>query len=428
MSKKNSLDKKSEIYFLDNPDDFFNSLINTIENTKETLELAYFIILNDYVSHVFLGLIYQAAERGVKVRILSDALGEGVSLSHSMSVLLNQHKNISVQLYNKPSWNNLKNINNRMHLKFLISDGKKIVSGGRNIGDSFFGRKVKNNNPTYLDNDIFIYDKKVAGDLINSFDLLWSNPITSYIKKIEKRWWWKENKITNKYLDKKKKKLFNFIKKGRKQNPEWFRELKFKKIYPKQIEVICDISHLNKINKTAASLYDSFSQAKKSILCQSPYFIPTDDVLKIFKEQSKRNIKIELLTNSIISTENIFAIAAHSELKKEYEDLEIKHWEYYNNINLHQKVYIIDEIKTIMGVFNLDPRSEKLNLELLFFIDSQELSRDIKNNIEKYKKDSCLTSDRQCVLRKKKKNNLFWGRKIFIIILRKLTPFLKKYF
>jgi len=81
-----------------------------------------------------------------------------------------------------------------------------------------------------------------------------------------------------------------------------------------------------------------------------------------------------------------------------------------------------------MGVFNLDPRSEKLNLELLFFIDSQELSRDIKNNIEKYKKDSCLTSDRQCVLRKKKKNNLFWGRKIFIIILRKLTPFLKKYF
>lgn len=141
---------------------------------------------------------------------------------------------------------------------------------------------------------------------------------------------------------------------------------------------------------------------------RSPYFIPTKKVLKILKYKNLENIKIDLLTNSVLSTENIFAMSGHQRYKKDYKDFNISHWEYYGKKNLHYKNYIIDDSTVIMGSFNLDPRSEKLNLELIFSIKDSGFAKEVLRKDYLLKKDSCLKKDVLCVNKKTKKFNILF--------------------
>lgn len=168
MIKKN--DVKFKIALLNDSDIFFSSVVRSIEGAKKTLDLAYFIIHNDYMANIFLGLIYQAANRGVRVRLILDGLGEGVSLSHTTKMLLNQHENIEIRLYNKLSFSSFLKINNRIHLKLLVADNETIISGGRNIGGVFFGMKSKSTISRYLDNDLYIKNKEISKSILIFFN------------------------------------------------------------------------------------------------------------------------------------------------------------------------------------------------------------------------------------------------------------------
>lgn len=119
------------------------------EYAEETIDIQYFIFSLDNIGLIATDYIVQAAERGVKVRILVDDIMIDADVADIL--LFDAHPNIDVRIYN-PGVNLGKNLlqkikkfgsdfrgaNQRMHNKTFIVDGTVAITGGRNIADEYF--------------------------------------------------------------------------------------------------------------------------------------------------------------------------------------------------------------------------------------------------------------------------------------------------
>ena len=90
--------------------------------------------------------LFAAAERGVRVRLLLD--DNGITGLDNQLNRLDRHPNIEVRLFNpfvirNPKWlgyiTDFSRVNRRMHNKAFTVDNMVTISGGRNIGDEYFG-------------------------------------------------------------------------------------------------------------------------------------------------------------------------------------------------------------------------------------------------------------------------------------------------
>lgn len=136
-------------------------------------------------------------------------------------------------------------------------------------------------------------------------------------------------------------------------------------------------------------------KAKKSIDIQTPYLITTKPTRKLFSEAIKRGVKIRILTNSLASTDNLEAFASYQTDRKKLLKTGVEIYEFKPDaairktiitnelqqnlkhtpiFGLHAKSMIIDGKTTVIGTFNLDPRSANLNTECITIIHSNKVS------------------------------------------------------
>jgi putative cardiolipin synthase len=140
---------KSGFLLLDRGHDALAWRLFMAANAVRTLDAQYFLWKNDRAGRLFIQRLMDAAERGVRVRVLIDD-----SMTESDPLYLARfgaHPNIEVRLY-KPfgpkhksyvfRWidfaADFKLLNRRMHNKLYIADGSFVISGGRNIGEDYF--------------------------------------------------------------------------------------------------------------------------------------------------------------------------------------------------------------------------------------------------------------------------------------------------
>ena len=145
--------------------------------------------------------------------------------------------------------------------------------------------------------------------------------------------------------------------------------------------------------------------AKHSIDIQSPYLITTALSQNLFKEAIDRGVKIRILTNSLASTDNLEAFSAYQKDRENLLKAGVKIYEFkpdaverykimtgalQEKINftpifgLHAKSMVIDGNTTVIGTFNLDPRSANLNTECFAVMYSKQIAASVLNgmNIE----------------------------------------------
>ena len=149
--------------------------LELINKAEKSLDLQYYIWDNDKIGAMALHAIIQAADRGVKVRLLIDDNNskhmEGIYLA------LNQHSNIEVKLYNPYRFRHyramdmvldLKRINRRMHNKSFIADNQIALIGGRNMSNQYYN---VSDNYQFSDVDVMLVGEAV-NDISQSFDEL----------------------------------------------------------------------------------------------------------------------------------------------------------------------------------------------------------------------------------------------------------------
>src|SRR5512141_914502 len=126
--------------------------------------------------------LLQAADRGVKVRLLVDDM-DARGNNYAFAALA-AHPHIEVRMFNPfesrsgsvsfalEAIGSFSRINHRMHNKTWIADNRIAIVGGRNLGDEYFGASEGVN---FSDLD-FAMVGPIVRDASASFDKYWNSP------------------------------------------------------------------------------------------------------------------------------------------------------------------------------------------------------------------------------------------------------------
>jgi putative cardiolipin synthase len=392
-------------------------------HAEKSIDIQYFIFSTDNVGLIACDYLVRAADRGIKVRILVDDIM--VEASEQDILTMDSHPNIEIRIYN-PGINLGKNIlqkigklkidfrgaNQRMHNKTFSVDGKISITGGRNVANEYFDYDSEYN---FRDRDVLLIGKTVT-DVENSFSMFWGSPFSVEVNKIV------ETLDGGASSKEKFARLHEYACDPANFWPEVREQVKalsndFKAIqkngdlcWEKNVSFVSDVPGKNSGEEglggggvSTDSLIALVKHAKKSIDIQSPYLITTELGEKLFSDAVKRGVKIRILTNSLASTDNLEAFSGYQRCRKNLLKAGIRIFEFkpdaairkkiltgalqkkmnYSPVfGIHAKSMVIDGVTTVIGTFNLDPRSANLNCECITILRSQKISAGVLSGME----------------------------------------------
>lgn len=393
------------------------------EYAEKTIDIQYFIFSMDNVGLIACDYLIRAADRGVQIRIIVDDIMVDADIQDIL--MFNSHENITVKIYN-PGVNLGKNIfskikkfttdfrsaNQRMHNKTFVVDGKIVITGGRNIADEYFDYDHEYN---FRDRDILLLGK--ASKQVNkSFNEFWNSSLSKNVTDIIKEdsdIVYPKNRFDN--LHEYACNPDNFWPQVRERIanlPAAFNTIKNSGdlVWLDDVEFISDMPGKNDGNNglggggvSTNALIDLIKHAKSSIDIQTPYLITTELSRNLFREAVKRGVKIRILTNSLASTDNIEAFSSYQSDREKLLETGVNIYEFRPDaaertrimtgelqetlqhkpiFGLHAKSMVIDKKTTVIGTFNLDPRSANLNTECIVIVQSDKISKGVLVGME----------------------------------------------
>ena len=422
---ESQINDKHFVTILNNGDDALLSRIHFIRQAQKSILIQTFIWAVDESGHFLARELIQAAQRGVKVKIIIDYITlpkEPLLFAYLTTV----HPNLEIELYNpisnsiipsklalaKKAGLQFKGINQRMHNKVFIVDDQIAITGGRNHANDYFDRGVNRN---FKDRDVLVFGP-VVKQMTDSFMEYWSNSLSVSTKDmvdvqslIKKR---KDREYAT-YINLASADLFNGLNAC---------EMDFSCIDQRLIDKNYDVDHVvfyadrpgkdekigkQKVTKSTYELGRFLLQAKESILMQTPYLVIGKKDSILFKKLAKKNSQIEISvsSNSLAAADHVHAYAFSYKNKKKY--LKSFRWRIFefkpqpqdlnamiSPINVaqrskkystcvHAKTYIVDHRKVWIGSFNLDPRSASLNTEIGLIIDDETVARAVEKDIQR---------------------------------------------
>ncbi|MGF1786358.1 phospholipase D family protein [Photobacterium swingsii] len=366
--------------------DAFIARLAIIQSAEHSIDVQYYIFRDDLTSTVISMYLYQAAERGVRVRLLLDDMQ---SRNDEDMANIAAHPNIEVRLFNPFEQRKARAIglvsdfdrlNRRMHNKSLTVDGTFSIAGGRNIGDEYFSA---DSSVEFGDFDLLMVGDIVA-PIATQFDVYWNSnaaiPIEhlqgqgSKIPHLELAQWYNEQ-----YQDIATSEYFYTL-----ARLPIIEKLKTKKIpfYWGDAELYYDLpsklstpSQENPLLHQISALLD---HTKQELLLISPYFVPTKAGALALAKASREGKQITIITNSLASND-VFAVHGWYAKRRQmllesgvriYETQVDPHitqqhsWIGSSRTSLHAKTYILDREQLFVGSFNFDPRSAQYNTEM----------------------------------------------------------------
>ncbi|MDE2246763.1 MAG: phospholipase D family protein [Xanthomonadaceae bacterium] len=159
--------------------------LNLIAAARHSIDVQTYIWARDDVGNLMLDELLKAARRGVRVRILADQLFSFGNVD-MLAALARSSPDLHIRLYN-PTFNEATTqplqfaagivccffkINQRMHDKLLLVDGRVGIVGGRNYQDRYFGWDP---DLDYVDRDVLVAGP-AARQMQASFDVFWAQP------------------------------------------------------------------------------------------------------------------------------------------------------------------------------------------------------------------------------------------------------------
>ena len=393
------------------------------EYAEKTIDIQYFIFSTDNVGLIACDYLIRAADRGVKVRIIVDDIMVDSDIQDILT--FDSHENITIKIYN-PGVNLGKNIfskvqkfvtdfrsaNQRMHNKTFIVDGKVVITGGRNIADEYFDYDHEYN---FRDRDILLLGKE-SENVTTSFNEFWNSQLSQKVAVIIK-----ENP-ENIYSENRFENLHEYacnpdnfwpqVRKRIEALPTTFNTIKNSKqlVWLDSVAFVSDNPGKNDGTNglggggiSTTTLIDLVRNAKTSIDIQTPYLITTELAQNLFQEAVDRGVKIRILTNSLASTDNLEAFSSYQTDRETLLNTGVRIFEFRPDatertkimtgelqekldhkpiFGLHAKSMVIDNKITVIGTFNLDPRSANLNTECIVIVHSDTVSRGVLKGME----------------------------------------------
>jgi len=380
----------------------FSSLDARVELARRavnTLDVQYYLIANDRTGRLFMRNLRDAALRGVHVRLLVDDLY--TSGGDEMFRGLAAFANVEVRVFNPfccgrqsiatkyvSSLVAFTRLNHRMHNKLFIADGVAAIMGGRNIADEYFTRSPTSN---FVDMDVLVVGG-VMPRLRSIFDTYWNSreayPIETIVvdagDPVELRRRFDhlvddgEQMMT---IPVPAADMLGHRPIGRDLDAgpldlAWGKAVAFadmpEKVRATSVEAARAMS-------AQMSIMDRVSTSQRTVVISSPYFVPGTLGVQAFRELTKRNVKVAILTNSLAANDVPLVHTGYARyrvdlLRSGVELYELSPTRMIRNEELlvpimsigrlHAKAAVMDESIVFIGSVNLDPRSDSTNTEL----------------------------------------------------------------
>ena len=383
---------------------------------EKSVDLQYYGIGSDVSSKLMMESIIQAAGRGVRVRLLIDA----ITVKEMEDVLLgvNGVENLEVRIFNPmqtedqplPSKligmvTDLPKANRRMHNKAMIADNQMAILGGRNLSDQYFEADTDYN---FRDIDVLAAGP-IVPDISQSFDQYWNGtdtfPVAAVFEPDVK-----DQKIVEIRHDLRKVWDSEIRKPERRMQliasiKEVMAAPEFKMEWAKA-ELAAD--HPSKIRKEQSytesqpldHLLSLLDNAQHEFIAISPYFVPTDKGVEWLGNFEAQGVEVKVLTNSLASNDVVATHSGYAPYRKPLLQKGVQLYELMAvngeraeqrltgssqppRAGLHSKLYIVDGAHVLIGSFNLDPRSVNINTEVALVIHSPQIAAQMKRFFER---------------------------------------------
>ena len=363
----------------------FHRRLELIQSARKSIELEFFIYDVDEAARLLTQALMRKAREGVQVRILVDFSAPVFELKPAYAQVLGE-AGVKVRYYNTSALFRLVSIQHRSHRKLLIIDGETVLTGGRNVANDYFDLSDHYN---FLDSDLEVTGP-IVKTILESFEVYWNShlstePAPDPVPNPEAATFVVPNERDAATIGKLRA-AGEAYRSSHKVHE--CRDLRFVTDFP---------NHGEASRKVFNAIVAELGRATREAVVESPYFVIKSGGYAVLEDLHQRGVHVRVLTNSLGSTDASYAVAALYPWLGSLADTGLTLSAYggqplpVQSTNLgggnprwgvHSKRGVIDGDTTLVGTYNIDPRSANLNSELILVCRGQkELAAEVLASI-----------------------------------------------
>ena len=309
----------------------FEAMLAAIEAAERYVLIQFYIVRDDGIGARFADAMIGAAARGVKVRMICDAVGSLMLSRRYRNRLAEGGVELCIQRGPARPLGRF-GLNFRNHRKILVADGRIAFTGGLNIGDEYLG--------TWRDTQIAL-----------------RGPVVQQLQaQFLQDWYW----VSDQRLD---------------DQLEWDAEPD-----PAGVPGLAVGASPTDPHDNGALYFVALTQmARRRLWIASPYFAPEPSVLNALKLAALRGVEVRLLVPEV--PDKWIPWTAAFAFFDEVRSAGCEVWRYQPAF-MHQKVVLVDDDVVSVGTFNLDIRSCLLNFETTVVLHDRAVAAEIEAMLE----------------------------------------------
>lgn len=407
--------RASGFELLDSNRDALRWRLALLDSATRSIDIQYYLWYGDSSGLLLIERLLEAADRGVRVRLLLDDLSlllrdaATVRLRDEGAVLLDSHPNIELRFFNPWSRRSLagragealtdiRRLNQRMHHKMLVVDSRAAIVGGRNIGDEYLG----------LNEDFNFHDLDVLGigpvarEASAVFDVFWNSAWVVPASALTRTEAAGDGVRARQELQARLRQL-PALQDVTVEWRDWAPELEAlsRRMLVGHGRIVSDMPGEGVIAQDMlAFIHEFLAAAESELLVVNAYIIPRETGIDLLRRLTEAGGSVRILTNSLASHDvpavnshykqrRRSLLAAGVELHEMRHDAAIK-GEFADTapvsagfMGLHSKAVVADRTRSYIGSMNFDPRSAAINTEMGVVIDSPEMAQALAEVIER---------------------------------------------
>ena len=363
---------QERVMCIESADDALLRRLQLIGSADEELIFSTFDLRADGSGQDVMAALYDAAQRGVRVRVIVDGLNGFLHLQGSGALrALAAEENVEVRFYDPVDLLRPWKLNYRLHDKYIMADGKRYILGGRNTNDLFLGSYQEEQN---IDRDVLVVsdggENSSAAQLAAYFENVWSQPENRQIKG--------RASVQDGVLRERYAALCTAYGETLRA-VDWEAETT-------AVGRVSLLSGSPRAEDKAPELWDTLVRLMAQgddILLQTPYIICNDKMYDDLRQLAGMR-QLRVLTNAVENGANPSGCSDYLREKKTILSCGLDVYEVICGQSLHTKTILIGDELSLVGSFNADMRSAYLDTELMLVIESGEVNAFLRRESEAY--------------------------------------------
>lgn len=365
-------------------EDNFNLRFQLLEAAQKTIWIETYIFTGDEIGYRAADILIKKRQAGVDVRLIVDAYTKLNPRDQKLFLYMERNgifirgfEPVYLLTTGEHVYLNAQDVNQRFHEKYWVLDHQAAIMGGTNIANEYarYGDEPKSK---WRDQDLV-----VTGPIIQDVARAFEQNYEYFTDRQEERLPWNQP--------------WNWAQAYRRRHdlpeppspdpqrqpaaltiPEMTDEnipIRFVRARPRHEE-----------DYVTQALLHLFKNAKKSLLLETAYFVPSQELLQTLIETARRGVQVTIVTNCDKTNDvaGMPPLVRYSYLPLMDAGITIYEWQgdHPGFGSMHAKCAAIDGELAVIGSPNLDPRSLNINAESMLIMDSAKAAAALSHFIE----------------------------------------------